>query len=35
MFIGHLGLGLGAKRLAPGASLGTLFLSVHSDSELK
>jgi hypothetical protein len=35
MFIGHLGLGVGVKRLAPGASLGTLFLSVHSDSELK
>ena len=27
MFIGHFGLGLGAKRLAPAASLGTLFVA--------
>jgi hypothetical protein len=27
MFIGHFGLGLGAKRAAPAASLGTLFVA--------
>ena len=27
MFIGHFGLGFGAKRAAPGVSLGTLFLA--------
>lgn len=29
MFVGHFGLGLAAKRLAPRLSLGTLFLSVQ------
>ena len=29
MFIGHFGLGFGAKRLAPAVSLGTLFLAVQ------
>lgn len=29
MFIGHFGVALGAERLAPRASLGTLFLSVQ------
>lgn len=27
MFIGHFGIGLGAKKAAPGVSLGTLFLA--------
>ena len=27
MFIGHFGVGLGAKKAAPGISLGTLFLA--------
>jgi membrane-bound metal-dependent hydrolase YbcI (DUF457 family) len=27
MFIGHFGLGLGAKRVSPGVSLGALFLA--------
>ena len=27
MFIGHLGLAFGAKRVAPGVALGTLFLA--------
>jgi len=27
MFIGHFALGLGSKRLAPGVSLGALFLA--------
>src|SRR5688500_6756198 len=27
MFIGHFGLGFGAKRLAPTVSLGTLFIA--------
>lgn len=29
MFIGHFGLGFGAKRLAPAVSLGTLFLAAQ------
>jgi multidrug transporter EmrE-like cation transporter len=29
MFIGHFGLGLGAKRYAPAVSLGTLFLAAQ------
>jgi hypothetical protein len=29
MFIGHFGVGFGAKRLAPGISLGTLFLAAQ------
>lgn len=29
MFIGHFGLGFGAKRVAPAVSLGTLFLSAQ------
>lgn len=29
MFIGHLGLGFGAKRFAPAVSLGTLFLATQ------
>jgi hypothetical protein len=29
MFIGHFGLGLGLKRVAPAVSLGTLFLAVQ------
>lgn len=29
MFIGHFGLGLGAKKLTPGISLGTLFIAVQ------
>ncbi len=29
MFIGHFGVGFGAKRAAPGTSLGTLFLSAQ------
>lgn len=29
MFIGHFGLGFGAKRLAPDVSLGTLFLAAQ------
>ena len=29
MFIGHFGVGFGAKRLAPGVSLGTLFLAAQ------
>jgi hypothetical protein len=29
MFVGHFGLGLAAKRVAPTVSLGTLFLSVQ------
>jgi hypothetical protein len=29
MFIGHFGVGFGAKRLAPRASLGTLFLAAQ------
>jgi hypothetical protein len=29
MFIGHFGAGFGAKRLAPGVSLGTLFLAAQ------
>ena len=29
MFLGHFGLGLAGKRLAPGVSLGTLFLAVQ------
>ena len=29
MFIGHFGLGFGAKAIKPGVSLGTLFLAVQ------
>jgi FtsH-binding integral membrane protein len=29
MFIGHFGIGLGAKKLAPSVSLGTLFLAAQ------
>src|SRR5687767_15573380 len=29
MFIGHFGLGFGAKRALPAVSLGTLFLAVQ------
>lgn len=29
LFVGHFGLGLAGKRIAPGVSLGTLFLSVQ------
>lgn len=29
MFIGHFGIGLGAKKWAPGVSLGTLFLAAQ------
>lgn len=29
MFIGHFGLGFGAKRMAPAVSLGTLFLAAQ------
>ena len=29
MFLGHFGVGFGAKRAAPGTSLGTLFLSAQ------
>src|SRR6266545_3019743 len=29
MFVGHFGVGFGAKRAAPGTSLGTLFLSAQ------
>ena len=29
MFIGHFGVGFGAKRLAPSVSLGTLFLAAQ------
>lgn len=29
MFIGHFGVGFGAKRFAPGVSLGTLFLAAQ------
>ena len=29
MFIGHFGVGFAAKRFAPRASLGTLFLSAE------
>ncbi|MDO8412976.1 MAG: hypothetical protein Q7S51_04205 [Gallionellaceae bacterium] len=29
MFIGHFGIGLGAKSVAPGISLGTLFLAAQ------
>ena len=29
MFIGHFGIGLAAKRLAPGTSLGTLFFAAQ------
>ena len=27
MFLGHFGVGLGAKRAAPSVSLGTLFIA--------
>jgi len=29
MFIGHFGVGFGAKRFAPAVSLGTLFLAAQ------
>ena len=29
MFIGHFGVGFGAKKAAPGISLGTLFIAVQ------
>jgi len=29
MFIGHFGVGLGAKKAAPGVSLGMLFLAAQ------
>jgi len=29
MFIGHFGLGFGAKKIAPGVSLGTLFIAAQ------
>lgn len=29
MFIGHFGVGLGAKKIAPQVSLGTLFIAAQ------